>query len=89
MITDDNELFEFDSPQARREMNRRHAAIAKQMQAIAIHALRELQQKIEAGQPLDISAEDARRMYADGLKMEREAKENDEPIPPATARKPH
>jgi hypothetical protein len=93
MIDDNTPEIAAFSPEARRAMRRRHLAIALQMQAIAAHALRELQTKIEGGQPLNVSAEDARKLLDAGLRLERSAKrekQDDDPlIAPVSSKKPH
>lgn len=62
------------------------------MQAIAVRALEELEQKVAAGQPLNLSADDAKILLDAGSKLERRAlgekePDDDEPIP--TTKKPN
>jgi predicted transcriptional regulator len=61
------------SPQAIAEMNRRHLSIAFRMQAVAVAALEEWERKIAAGEPLNVSAEDAKALLDAGREMERSA----------------
>jgi hypothetical protein len=91
-ITD--ETIEFDSPEARRSMRRRHLAIALRMQAVAVAALEELEQKVAAGKPLEMTGEDAHKLLDCGARLERTAlgeKEHDDgdpAIPFVPPRKP-
>ena len=89
MIDDNTEIAAFDSPEARREMRQRHASIAKAMMALAAVGLRELEAKAASGQ-LHLSAEDSRKLYIAGLKLDRLARrmKNAEPVP-VTPKKPN
>jgi hypothetical protein len=70
-------------------MRRRHLSIGLRMQALACIALEELEAKVAAGQPLGLSAEDAKALLDAGAELERAAlggKEPDDgeaPIPKA------
>jgi hypothetical protein len=85
MATDNENSVEpdFDSAAARVAMRRRHLQIGLRMQAIATYALEELERKIATGEPLGLSAEDAKKLLAAGEKLEREAirsRGNEEPV---------
>jgi hypothetical protein len=54
-------------------MRGRHLRIAIEMQAIASQALKELRQKMERRQPLDMSLDDAKTLMSAGLELERQA----------------
>lgn len=72
---DDNDnidAIDIDSPEARRDMNKRHADLGRKMQAVALLALAELERKAAEGK-LDVSREDAEKLLASGAKIEREA----------------
>ncbi|MFZ0418415.1 MAG: hypothetical protein WAM04_09925 [Candidatus Sulfotelmatobacter sp.] len=76
--------IDIGSPQAIAEMNRRHLSIALRMQAVAAAALEEWERKIVAGEPLNVSAEDAKALLDAGREMEREALGGD-----LSPKKPH
>jgi hypothetical protein len=71
----------FDNPAAVREMRRRHASIGRRALAIVDVALRELEQKVARGEPLDMKLEDALALREIGMKMSHEA-DGDPPPPP-------
>jgi proline dehydrogenase len=54
-------------------MRRRHLELGLRMQAVASAALQELEEKIAAGRPLNLSREDAETLRDVGAKLEREA----------------
>lgn len=90
MDNDDN----FDSPAAVIAMRRRHLELGLRMQAVALRALEELERKAEAGQPLNLSAEDAKALHDLGSKLERAAlgekeREDDPSIAPDSLKKPN
>ena len=64
---------EFDSPAAIRESRRRRAALGVRMQMVAARALEELEAKIAAGQPLNMTREQAETLRNAGEEIEREA----------------
>ena len=70
---DEMDITDVDSPNQRTQMRKRHASIGLRMQAVALRALEELEQKIAAGQPLNLSAHDARTLLDSGAKLERVA----------------
>jgi hypothetical protein len=90
ILDNDND---FDSPAARAAMRKRQAQFGRMMMMIAAVGLRELEQKIASGQVLDMSAEDARKLYESGARLERAAigehDGDDAPVPPVSHRKPH
>ena len=57
----------------RLEMRRRHMRLGMQMQAIAAHALRELQAKVEQKLPLNLSPDEARALMQAGARLEADA----------------
>jgi hypothetical protein len=63
----------FDSPEAIRAMRRRHLKFGLRMQAVAIRALEELEEKMAAGKPLNLRSGDAKTLLDAGAKLEREA----------------
>jgi hypothetical protein len=69
----DDDISDVDSPEQRMQMRKRHAAIGLRMQAVALRALEELEQKVAAGKPLNMTAEDAEKLRDAGAKLEREA----------------
>lgn len=71
----------FDNPAAVREMRRRHASIGRRALAIVDVALRELEQKVACGEPLDMKLEDALALREIGMKMSHQA-DGDPPPPP-------
>jgi len=52
-------------------MRDRHLKIALSLQRIAVAGIHELQQKIEAGKPLDLGAEEIKALMAEAVKLER------------------
>jgi hypothetical protein len=95
-IIDDNIDVEFDSPQARMEMRKRHLRFALLAQEIALAGLLELKAKLDQGLPLNMTEADAHNLLDLGQKLERRAalagkREHDDgddaPIPPASRRK--
>ena len=71
----------FDGPEARRAMRRRHVELAIRMQAIASAALAEWECKIAAGEPLNVSAQDAKALLDAGRELERESCDGDDDSP--------
>ena len=61
-----------DSPGAISAMRRRHLKLAFDLQALASHAVRELQEKAAQGR-LDLTVDDAKKLMDAGLKLERQA----------------
>ena len=89
MANEDKRIPGLDDAGSIEAMRRRHLSIGLRMQALAVRALEELEQKIEAGERLDMTAEDAKTLLDAGAKLERAAldeKEPDDgaPIPKAT-----
>jgi hypothetical protein len=64
----------FDDAESILAMRRRHAEIGMRMQRVALHALAELEAKITSGQPLEMSAQDAKALLDGGEALERSAK---------------
>lgn len=64
---------EFDSPEQRRAMRRRHAELGVRMQRIAVAALEELERKMASGEPLNLTRAQAETLRSAGEKIEREA----------------
>jgi hypothetical protein len=62
-----------DDPESILAMRRRHAEIGMRMQAVALHALEELERKVVSGQPLGLSADDAKTLLDAGAALERAA----------------
>jgi hypothetical protein len=56
-----------DSPTAVREMRARHLSVALAMQRVGAVGLKELQDKIDRRLPLDMTADEARKLMATGL----------------------
>jgi hypothetical protein len=54
-------------------MRRRHIQIAMRMQALGALGLEELEKKAKAGEPLNLTAEDAKTLLDAGAKLERAA----------------
>jgi len=69
-----DKLIEDDLARGVPEMRRRHLAIALRMQAVATHALQELEQKIAHGQPLNMTADEAQKLRDAGLELEKAAR---------------
>ena len=93
-MTNDKRIPGLDDPDSIEEMRRRHLSIGLRMQAIAVRALEELEAKVDAGQPLSLSAEDAKALLDTGAKLERRAlgeKElpDDSGAPIPTTKKPN
>jgi hypothetical protein len=91
---DDDKPDKFDSPEAIVQMRKRHLSIGLRMQAVAVHALEELEQKVAAGKPLNLSAEDAKTLLDAGAKLEREAlgekeRDGDDASVPDSLKKPN
>jgi hypothetical protein len=63
----------FDDAEAILAMRRRHLEIGMRMQAVAVAALKELEQKVASGQPLNLSTEDAKKLLDAGTALERAA----------------
>jgi hypothetical protein len=85
-MLDDDKEFDLDSPQAIRAMNQRQAKLGALAQKIALAGLRELEKKMEQGQPLNMSAADAEDLLDVGLRLERTARgvpEDADPLPEA------
>lgn len=88
---DEMDTIDVDSPDQRLQMRKRHASIGLQMRAVALRALEELEQKVAAGQPLNLNAEDAKTLLDAGAKLERLAlgekeQEDDASLPPDSLR---
>jgi hypothetical protein len=60
-------------------MRRRHLRLALRMQALGVLGLEELEKKAKAGEPLNLTAEDAKTLLDAGAKLEREALGQKEP----------
>jgi hypothetical protein len=89
----DKHITGLDDADSIEEMRRRHLSIGLRMQAIAVRALEELEQKVAAGQPLGLSAEEAKALLDAGAELERSALGEKEPadgdVPIAKAKKPN
>jgi hypothetical protein len=72
-MNDIGDIGDFDSPEAIIAMRKRHLEFGLRMQAIAVCALEELEQKAVAGKPLGVSREEAETLREAGAKLEREA----------------
>jgi len=88
-IDDIDGIDDFDSPQARRRMRLRHVRFGRLAQEVAHAALLELKAKLDAGQPLNLTYEQAQQLRDVGVEMERrasagsgDADAGDAPIPP-------
>jgi hypothetical protein len=68
-----------DDAESIAEMRVRHLRLGMRMQAIATKAIEELEKKVKAGQPLGLSAEDARRLLDAGVELEQRALGRKEP----------
>jgi hypothetical protein len=68
----DDDLFTFDSIAERRAMRLRQVQIGRRMQLVAAAALAEWEQKLAAGQPLNMSREDAEKLMVTGEQIERQ-----------------
>jgi hypothetical protein len=66
----DKDKFEHDDVEA---MRRRHLSVGLRFQAIAVYALEELEKKMASGQPLGLTAEDAKTLLDAGAALERGA----------------
>jgi hypothetical protein len=81
-----DDLYTFDSTEARRAMRLRQVQIGRRMQLVASAALRELEQKLAQGKPLDLSRQEAEQLRDVGEEMERRGMRDpgdaDAPIPP-------
>ena len=65
-----DDIIDVDSPEQRIAMRKRHLELALRMQAVAIAALKELEQKATIGKPLELTAEDAKALLDTGAKLE-------------------
>jgi hypothetical protein len=63
-----DDINNFDSPEEIRKMRLRHAEIGRQMQAVGLRALTELERKITSGE-ITLSAEDAKALFDAGTKL--------------------
>jgi hypothetical protein len=76
-----------DDPESIASMRHRHVRLGMRMQALGALALEQLEKKAKAGEPLNLSAEDAKTLHDGGLKLESEAlgekepKDDNAPIP--------
>jgi hypothetical protein len=61
---------DFDSPEARMAMRKRHLEIALRMQAVALYALEELERKVAARERVRPSATDAQTLLEAGRTLE-------------------
>lgn len=91
---DEMDTIDVDSPDQRLQMRKRHASIGLRMQAVALRALEELEQKVAAGQSLNLNAEDAKTLLDAGAKLERSAlgekeQDGDTSIPAVSLKKPN
>lgn len=59
-------------------MRRRHLEVALRMQAVALYALEELERKVAAGEPLGLSAMDAKTLLKAGQALEVRTKGHEE-----------
>jgi hypothetical protein len=85
-----DDIITFDNAAARREMRLRHARIGRLALDIAEAALLELKAKLESGQHLDMSIDDAIRLRDLGRGMlERSASGGKEPDGGAQIKKPN
>ncbi len=73
------ENYDFDSPQAIAEMNRRQARLGLLAQEVALAALLELKQKLATATPLNLSGDEARSLLDAGMRLERAARGLQEP----------
>ena len=74
-----DENYDFDSPQAIAEMNRRQARLGLLAQEVALAALVELKQKLATATPLNLSGDEARSLLDAGMRLERAARGLQEP----------
>lgn len=72
-------ILGLDDDDSIEDMRRRHLSVGLRMQAIAIRAFEELEQKAAAGEPLNLTAENAKTLLDAGAKLEREALGEKEP----------
>jgi hypothetical protein len=54
-------------------MRRRHLSVGLRFQAVAVYALEELEKKMASGEPLGLTAEDAKTLLDAGSALERGA----------------
>lgn len=73
MANEDKRTPGLDDAETIIAMRKRHLAAGLRMQAVALRALEELEQKIAAGEPLGITAEDAKTLSSAGEQLERDA----------------
>jgi hypothetical protein len=73
MANENKRVPGLDDAESIEAMRRRHLSIGLRMQRVAIIALEEWERKVAAGEPLGLSAEDARTLLDAGAKLEREA----------------
>jgi hypothetical protein len=83
-LMEPDDLYTFDSIEARRAMRLRQVQIGRRMQLVASAALRELEQKLADGKPLDLSRQQAEQLREVGEEMERRGMRDpgDAPVPP-------
>jgi len=74
-----DENYDFDSPQAIAEMNRRQARLGLLAQEVALAALVELKQKLATATPLNLKGDEARSLLDAGMRLERAARGLQEP----------
>jgi len=86
MANEDKRTPGLDDAESIIEMRQRHLSIGLQMQRLACIALEELEAKVKVGEPLNLTADDAKALLSAGEQLERDAlgKEPDDdnaPIP--------
>lgn len=74
-----DENYDFDSPQAIAEMNRRQAKLGMLAQEVALAGLLELKQKLATATPLNLTGAEARSLLDTGMRLERTARGLPEP----------
>jgi hypothetical protein len=60
---------DLDSPEQRRAMQKRHVQMVLRLQALVIRALEEMEQKVAAGQPLNLTADECKTLLDVGRKL--------------------
>jgi hypothetical protein len=89
MANNDERVTGLDDAASIIEMRQRHLDVALRMQRVAVRAIEELEQKLARGEPLNLSAEDAKTLLNASAKLERSAlgekepADGDAPIPKA------
>lgn len=54
---------DLDSTEARRALQKRHIQMSRRLEELAIRGMEEMQRKVAAGQPLNLTAEECKALF--------------------------